>query len=300
MTALAVALSILASACTPNASPTPHTAPPPKDRMTPKTVSLPTKLRLSYVDVGDPRSKDVLVLVPGLSDSWRSWETVLPRLPATLRAIALSQRGHGESDKPEDGYSVRDYADDLAAFVDALGLGKVVVAGHSSAALVARRFALDHRERVAGIVLEGSFVRLTGPAAAAAAPRFAALTDPIDPAFVRGFTAGTFAHPVASTFIDAMIDESLKVPARVWRETFASILDYDDARELAGLEAPALIAWGAGDGIIDRAATDALTQAIGSSRLIAYEGVGHTPHWEVPDQFARDVAAFVAECGRGR
>jgi pimeloyl-ACP methyl ester carboxylesterase len=162
----------------------------------PNTVLLATNVQLSYVDVGDPQSKDVLVLLPGLSDSWRSWESVLPRLPASLRVIAVSQRGHGESDKPDAGYSVRDYAGDLDALLDAVKLMRVVVAGHSSASLVARRVALDHRERVAGVVLEGSFVRLAGPALQAAGRRFAALADPIDPTFVRDFAAGTFARPV--------------------------------------------------------------------------------------------------------
>src|SRR5262249_40515081 len=154
------------------------------------------------------------------------------------------QRGHGESDKPETGYSVRDFSDDLAALLDALAVEKVVVAGHSSASFVARRFALDHRDRVAGVALEGSFLRAEGPAMEAAAQRFKALTDPIDPAFVRGFAGSTFEHPVDDAFVEAMIGESLKVPARVWGETFGSLLGYDDSGELASLDAPVLIAWG--------------------------------------------------------
>ncbi len=264
----------------------------------PTTILLATNVHLSYVDLGDPRSKDVLVLLPGLSDSWRSWESVLAELPASLRVIAVSQRGHGDSDKPDTGYSVGDYAADLDALLDALHLTNVVVAGHSSASLVARRFALDHRERIACLVLEGSFVELTGPAVEAAGQRFATLTDPIDPAFVREFTGGTFARPVDQGFVEAMIGESLKVPARVWRGTFASLLDYDDSNQLASLDVPTLIAWGDHDAIIDRAATDRLVHAVPSAKLIAYEGVGHTPHWEVPAQFARDVAAFVVSCRR--
>jgi non-heme chloroperoxidase len=299
MTGLAVGLGLVASACK-NEPPVRDTAPPPRSWMppVPKTILVATKLHLSYVDVGDPQSTDVLVLLPGLSDSWRSWERVLPHLPTSLRVVAVSQRGHGDSDKPDAGYSVRDYAGDLDALLDGLGLTSVVVAGHSSASLVARRFALDHRQRVAGLVLEGSFVRLAGPAIEAAGRRFAALTDPIDPTFVRDFAAATVARPVDPAFVDAMIAENLVVPARVWRETFGSLLRYDDSGELASLAVPTLIAWGDRDAIIDRAATDDLVRAIRSSTLISYQGVGHTPHWEVPEEFARDVAAFVVDCGR--
>lgn len=282
---LVVGLGLGASACQ-NGS--------PKNRMlpAPKTVLLATKLRLSYVDIGDPNSKGALVLLPGLSDSWRSWERVLPHLPTSLRVIAVSQRGHGDSDKPNGHYSVRDYAGDLDALLDALGITNAIVVGHSSASLVARRFALDHRQRVAGLVLEGSFVRLSAPAVEAAGRQFATLTDPIDPAFVRGFASGTFVRPVEEAFVEAMVEEGLKVPARVWRETFASLLRYDDSGELASLDVPTLIAWGDRDAIIDRVATAGLARAIRTSTLVSYEGVGHTPHWEVPEQFARDVATF--------
>ncbi len=266
----------------------------------PKTAPLTKELRLSYIDMGDPESRDILVLLPGLSDSWRSWESVLQHLPTSLRVIAVSQRGHGDSDKPAAGYSVRDYAGDVDALLNALDITRVAVTGHSSASLVARRFALDHPQRVAGIVLEGSFIRLTGPAVEVAGRQFAALTDPVDPTFVRDFATGTIARPVDKAFMEAMIAENLKVPARVWRETFQSLLDYDDADELVVLEVPTLIIWGDRDAIIDRCATDALGHAIPSSRSVFYEGVGHTPHWEAPERFARDVAAFVADCGQRR
>lgn len=266
----------------------------------PKTLLLAPELHVSYVDVGDPRSTDVLVLLPGLADSWRSWETILPHLAPSLRVIAVSQRGHGDSAKPDAGYAVRDYAEDLDALLHTLDLPSVVVAGHSSASLVARRFALDHPERVAGLVLEGSFLRLPGPVIASAGPSFAALTDPIDPAFVRAFMAGAYVRPVDRDFVETTIAENLEVPARVWRESFQSLVDYDDAGELAGLDVPTLVVWGDRDAIADRAATNDLVHAIRSSTLVTYDGVGHSPHWEAPEKFGKDVAAFVVECGRSR
>ncbi|MBL0171061.1 MAG: alpha/beta fold hydrolase [Gemmatimonadaceae bacterium] len=163
----------------------------------PRKIKLTSQLTLSYVDVGDPRARDVLVLIPGLSDSWRSYERVLPLLPASIRTIAISPRGHGDSDKPQTNYAVHDYAKDLGLLVDALALPKVVVAGHSSASLVARRFALDHAERVAGVILEGSFVRL-GDHAASVGAAFAALKDPVARDFVRDFVGETFARPISS------------------------------------------------------------------------------------------------------
>src|SRR3712207_1254388 len=95
-----------------------------------KTVELPNRVRLEYAEQGDPSGVPV-VLLHGITDSWRSFERVLPHLPPSIHAFALSQRGHGDSDRPASGYRPRDFAADLGAFVDALGLGPVVVAGHS-------------------------------------------------------------------------------------------------------------------------------------------------------------------------
>ena len=152
--------------------------------------------------------------------------------------------------------------------------------------------ALDHREKVAGLVLEGSFVKL-GEGAAPFAALLASLEDPVPRAFARDFATPTFGRAVPTAFVDAMIDESLKVPTRVWRETFASLLDYDDSAEIGTLGVRALVIWGEKDAIIDRAATEALARSIKDSKLVVYEGIGHTPHWEVPARFAHDVAAFV-------
>ena len=257
----------------------------------PGRVQLGTHVSLEYVDVG-PRTSDVLVLLPGLGDSWRSYELVLPHLPPTFRTIAISQRGHGDSDKPENGYTVRDFAADLNALLDALEIRRAIIAGHSSASLIARRFALDHPENTAGIVLEGSFVKL-GAGAAPFAALLASLEDPIPRAFALDFAGPTFESPIPQEFVDAMIEESLKAPARVWRETFTSLFDYDDSAEIATLGVRALVIWGDKDAIIDRAATEALARSIRDSTLIVYEGIGHTPHCEDPARFAHDVATFV-------
>jgi pimeloyl-ACP methyl ester carboxylesterase len=92
-------------------------------------------------------------LLHGFIDSWRSFERVLPHLPASIRAFALTQRG-------PTGYRFRDFAADLAAFLDALHLKAAVIAGDSMGSFVAQRFAIDHPERTLGIVLMGSCTSL--------------------------------------------------------------------------------------------------------------------------------------------
>ncbi len=243
-------------------------------------------------------SAAAVVLLPGLSDSWRSVEPVLDRFPPHVRAFAVSQRGHGDSDRPASGYAPEDYAADVVALLDALGLDRAVLVGHSSSTLTARAVAARNPERVAGLVLVGSPLTLVGhPAGVALGEVLDALEDPVPEAFVRQFAGPTVGTALPAAFVEASIAESLKLPSRVWRETFRSLLVHDGARDVGRITAPTLLVWGDVDAIVGRADQDALVAGMPDATLVVYPGVGHSPHWEDPDRFAADLARFVAALG---
>lgn len=258
------------------------------------SVALRTGITLSFATVGDP-SAPVVVLLPGPTDSWRSYEPVLDQFPSSVRAVAVSQRGHGDSDKPPTGYRVQDFAADVPPLLDALGVERAVVAGHSGSCLVARRVALDHPDRVAGIVLESSPTTLRGHAGLNEFVESVVfgLQDPIDPTFARSFVADTSSERVAPELIDRMASELVKVPTRVWREMFTGLLAYDDLLEIGNISVPALLVWGDADRLVDRDMQTMLVERIRGAELIVYDSAGHTPRWEDPARFAADVAAFV-------
>ena len=258
------------------------------------SVRLRTDLTLSCATVGDG-SAPVVVLLPGPTDSWRSYEPVLDRFPSSVRAIAVSQRGHGDSDKPTAGYRVEDFAADVPPLLDALGVNRAVVAGHSGSCLVARRVALDHPDRVAGIVLEASPSTLHGHRGLTdfVTSVIFSLADPIEPAFARSFVADTSSDQLAPELIDELAGEVMKVPTHVWREMFAGLLAYDDLAEIEHLSVPALLLWGDADGLVDGDMQTLLVERIPHAELLVYPGVGHTPRWEDAARFADDVAAFV-------
>jgi pimeloyl-ACP methyl ester carboxylesterase len=258
------------------------------------TMTLASGLQLSYAECG-AASDPVVLLVPGPTDSWRSYARVLDRLPRGIRAIAVSPRGHGDSDKPDSGYAVADFARDVVDVLDALDLGRAVVAGHSGSCLVARRVALDHPERVAALVLEAS------PTTLASDPGLreyvssivSRLEDPIDADFARSIVVDTSSQQVAPETVDELAAEICKVPARVWREMFSHLLEYDDLAELGRIAAPTVLIWGDCDSIVSREMQNTLADRIPRSELIVYPGVGHTPRWDDPQRFAADLAAFV-------
>jgi non-heme chloroperoxidase len=252
-------------------------------------------LQFEYAEQG-PRGGPTVLMLHGITDSWRSFEPVLPLLPAHWHVLALSQRGHGGSDKTPRQHRSEDFAADAAAFARALDLAPMIVVGHSMGAANALRLALDAPELVQGLVLAGAFARFSDKEALRAFYReeIEPLVDPVPPALARAFQLDTVAQPLAPGLIDAMVDESLRVPAHVWRAAFAALFDDHFSSELQRIEAPTLIAWGDTDAFVPAEDTAALSTAIAHSRVSVYAGTGHALHWEQPARFARELVAFAA------
>jgi 3-oxoadipate enol-lactonase len=97
-----------------------------------------------------------LVLTHGLAANTRIWKAQVPALSARCRVLAWDLRGHGRSEAPQGPYTLGDLAGDLARVLDQAGVERAVVLGHSAGGVVAMRFALDHPERTAGLVLVGT------------------------------------------------------------------------------------------------------------------------------------------------
>jgi pimeloyl-ACP methyl ester carboxylesterase len=256
-------------------------------------TTLTNRIQLPYVEHGDPDGMPVLML-HGWSDSWRSFEPVLDHLPAGVRAIAATQRGHGDADRPVEGYAPADFAADAVALLDSLEIERAVVVGHSMGAWVAERIALDHPDRVDGVVLAGAIGPVdANPATPELLELVSGFADPVDPDFVREFQLSTTERPLPAGQLDVFVAESLKLPARVWRAAAEGFPRGDFYGELTAIAAPALLIWGDRDAISPRAEQDRLAEAIPGARLSVYEGTGHAVHWEEPERFAADVAAFV-------
>jgi pimeloyl-ACP methyl ester carboxylesterase len=262
-------------------------------KTTQKRVKLSTGVELPYVEQGNPAGTPVIFL-HGFTDSWHSFELALPHLPQSIHAFALSHRGHGEADRPETSYRPQDFAADVAAFMDALDLGSAVIAGHSMSSAIAQRFALDYPERILGLVLIGTFASYHDkPMLVEFQDVISQLEDPIDPGFVREFQESTLAKPVPPAFFETIVQESLKVPARVWNAVLPGLLENEFPNERGNIKTPTLIMWGDQDAYCPRSDQETLLAAIEGSQILVYPGVGHSPHWEEPARFAHDLVTFI-------
>jgi len=107
-------------------------------------------LRLSVRD--HPGGSPPILALHGLASNARWWDLVAARLSPRWRVIAPDLRGHGRSDRPETGYAFAEVVDDLRGLVEAAGLDRVIVAGHSWGAAVALWLAAALPERAIGCV----------------------------------------------------------------------------------------------------------------------------------------------------
>jgi non-heme chloroperoxidase len=260
-----------------------------------KSATLSTGVTLEYVEQGDPAGEPV-VLLHGVTDSWRSYENLMTLLPSNLRVFALSQRGHGNSERPETGYLMRDFAADVAAFMDTVGIERAVVAGMSMGSSVAQRFAADYPDRVSKLILMASFYSFDKPELTEFTEQgILPLVDPIDRSFALEFQQSTLAQPIDPDQLDVYVDESMKVPARVWRAAFSGFSTNAPPLRPNEVTAPTLIIWGDQDLYGPREDQAMLRSVIPGSRLSLYEGHGHAVHWEAPQRVANEIVAFIHE-----
>lgn len=84
------------------------------------------------------------------------WEWTVAALEGRFHAYAPDQRGHGGTSRPDGSYSAETYADDLVAFMDAVGIERAIIVGHSLGGRVAQVFAARYADRVSAVVLVAS------------------------------------------------------------------------------------------------------------------------------------------------
>jgi len=212
-----------------------------------------------------------------------------------LRALAIDQRGFGESDRPESGYSIPEMADDAIAFLDALGIPRATVVGHSFGSFVARRAAIAHPDRVTALALIGTGLSGSNAVTRELQSSLRDLPDPIPVQFARDFQASTAFRPIPPDFFERIIEESLKLPPRLWRLAIDRLIECDDAKELSRIEAPTQLLWGDKDALFSRTEQQRFIDLLPAARLSVYEETGHCPNWEQPERVAADIMALAAQ-----
>jgi pimeloyl-ACP methyl ester carboxylesterase len=267
-----------------------------------RTIALPNGETLAYIDRGE-RSAPAVVLIHGYTDNARDWVPMLPYLSKRHRLILVDIRGHGQSSKPECCYSRLDFAYDIKLLLDALGVSKADIVGHSLGSIIAQTFAEYWPEKTAHVVLISS----TGgapPGTAKKPPQFdfaaaiRQLKEPIEadsPFMIAWWDSPT---PVDPDFIRRQRKDAAGIPLRVWLAVLDQGMPGDQFADLQGtlprLKAPTLLIWGSKDPIMEEPVRQSLRSALPNAKVKIFEGLGHNPFWENPRGVAEVVNSFLS------
>ncbi len=258
-------------------------------------IELPTGITMAYVEMGT-EDGDPLVLIHGMTDNSRAWSLIAPYFTeAGYHVYMIDLRGHGETDKPVDTfYTIDDFAEDVAAFMDAKGIEKADIIGHSLGSMTAQAFELLYPEKCDHVIWES-----TAPVTVTSLG-----TDFYEYGISLGadgtpddeFMAGWYENPnpVDEEFLKYEMEESQVLTGDVWEciaggEAMSNMVPLypylDDS-------IPTLILWGSVDGFFNEDFQNELKGYVPFAKFIAYEGNGHNLQWEIPEQMAKDCIAF--------
>ncbi|KOF14352.1 hypothetical protein AC244_27305 [Ensifer adhaerens] len=256
-----------------------------------KRVELPNGMSMAYTDFGDP-SGAPLLLIHGYTDNSRAWSLNGPYLRGR-RLIAIDLRGHGQS-SVTDTYSVDELANDVALFIDKLGLGKIDVAGHSLGSITAQVLAAFYPDKVNSIVLVNSTLKVNAGPGEFLWDTVMDLSYPLDPDGALMSEWFWNPTPIDPTFLHYSIQEAARTDERTWRGVLRALSTTDLAPIQSLIKAKVMIIWGDLDPLFDLGSQEALRAVHPDAEILTIEGAGHNPNWEHPEKVAKAILRFLA------
>lgn len=273
--------------------------------------------QLHYWTVGSGATVVLLHDGPGLGSGYLLGGLAMPGFPPEgFRWVAYDQRGSGRSTGAEDPakLTMARFVEDLEAVRAASGQDRVALLGHGFGGLLALHYAVRHPDRVAALILldpdpaqrglwaaheERVAARITEEQravmeAVSSRPGWEADPRALEVFWLARFEA-YFGNAEAARGLTLGLERNVygNFPATAVAVR-ASLGDWDLFPELHRVTAPALIFTG-DRSIFPPEAHERLREALPDGRLVVLPGVGHFPHMEAPEAFARTVSAFLDE-----
>lgn len=266
---------------------------------------------LAWSDAGVP-----LLLLHGFGNDAHVWDDFVPAVAPYYRTLALDQRGHGDSGHdPELRYDHDSMARDAIAVLDALGLPRAVLIGHSMGGRVAMRFARRHPERLAGLVIVDAGPELDGrgvlrirlDAEAKRDPSFASVAE-YERALVTAYPlarpdvlARLARHGLRARADGRLVPKTDPAFAKNWGKVSPEEAARRSAEETAilwealrGTPCPTLVVRGAASDVLSPETAERMVEeALPRGQLAVVPAAGHSVMIDNPNGFRDAVLRFV-------
>jgi non-heme chloroperoxidase len=255
--------------------------------------------RLHVVDTGGPGR--AIVFLHGFSQSWLTWRRQLwSDLSKDYRLVALDLRGHGQSDKPREGYSDgRMWAEDVNAVIRELKLEQPVLCGWSYGPLVILDYIRQYGEAaIGGIAFVDGLTKLGSddaisvfaPEMLQLVPGFFATDVEESVRSLESLLRMCFIREPSAEDLYLMLGYNLAVPPYVRQALFSRSFDNDDL--LPRIRKPALIVHGAADAVVKPAIVDQHKAGMPHAQVHVMSNAGHSPFWDDAPAFNQQLRAF--------
>jgi pimeloyl-ACP methyl ester carboxylesterase len=256
--------------------------------------------RLHVVETGNPQGRPILY-IHGFSQCWLAWSRQLNSdLARDYRLVAMDMRGHGLSDKPQQGYDdTKLWADDVNAVIETLGLVQPVLCGWSYGPLLILDYVRHYgTAKIGGIHFVDAATKLgSNDAVAVLGPEFLALipgfysTDAKESvASLEALIRLCVAGELAPEELYLMLGFNVSVPPYVRQGLFSRVVDNTDV--LSAIRKPVLITHGNEDKVVKPTAADQHKAALPQAELHMVDRAGHAPFWDDPAGFNARQRAF--------
>jgi pimeloyl-ACP methyl ester carboxylesterase len=242
-----------------------------------------------------------LLLIPYLTADHACYAFQLPAYTEHFSCVALDLPGSGESDKPAGPYSTDGYADQVASFLDAIGIDRAHVAGVSLGAAVGIHLAARHPDRVRSLSLHSGWhatdlylkiVVEQWRTMASVMPTVADMV--IQGIFPWCFTPEMYIN--RPDLVDTLVDFVRSRPAQPVDAFLAqtdAVIAHDASAVLREIVAPTLITFGAHDLVCSTRFAEPLNGGISGSELVVFEHLSHAGLHEDPEIFNRTTLDFL-------
>ena len=251
-------------------------------------------LVIHFADQGR-RDGQPLVFINSLGCDFRIWGEVAEILAPEFRIVLYDKRGHGLSESGPDKAEMADYARDLAALLDLLGVGRATIVGLSIGGLIAQELYRERPERVAALVLCDTAAKIGTDESwdrRIAEVERRGIGGIADSVLERWFTASFRANRQAELMgMRAMLT---RTPIEGYLAACGALKRADLRPYASEIRAPTLCLVGDHDGSTPVSLVKETAALIPGSRFEVIEGAGHLPNFEKP----QIVAGLVAEHAR--
>jgi pimeloyl-ACP methyl ester carboxylesterase len=248
--------------------------------------------RLHYETAGrDKRGAPALILVHGYAGNETQWQPAGRLLARTHRVVRFDLRGHGRSDAPSSGYTIRQLADDLATVARSSRMRRAVIAGHSLGSAVALAAASRHASLVAGVVLiDGAMDQWATAATVERNDLYRTLADQPHPDGLAQLYAMFYPDPRDAELSARLIEEATRTDERAALQTWRASLTADIPALASRVRQPALYISRSRRPLVT---AEQLREVMPDAEYAQAHDCGHFVQLEAPDQVAAMVRRFL-------